>query len=179
MTKFTQYGLVLVGALTLAACGGNSAVLPEEHDGTIDPAAQSEYETVETTPVEPVADPEAWKADPLNHPDSPLQARVIYFEFDDASLTEEGRDIVEVHAKYLAANAGQNIVLEGHADERGTREYNIALGQQRAETVRRMMLLYGVASTQIRVLSYGEEKPAVFGHDEQSWALNRRVVVRY
>lgn len=176
MNKFKQIGLGFFGAATLAACGGNSAVLPEEHNQSIDPAAQSQYETVETTGIE---DADAWKSDPLNHPDSPLQQRVIYFGFDDASLTEEGRNLVELHAKYLAANPSQNIVLEGHADERGTREYNIALGQQRAETVRRMMMLYGVSSSQVRVLSYGEEKPAVFGHDEQSWALNRRVEVRY
>lgn len=178
MKMIMRFGLVVASTAMIVACGGNSAVIPEEDMGGVDPAAveTNDYNDVQTSGL---ADPDAWKVDPLNHPDSPLHMRVIYFGFDDASLTEEGRGLVEAHAKFLAGNAAQNIVLEGHADERGTREYNIALGQQRAETVRRMMLLYGVSSTQIRVLSYGEEKPAEFGHDDQSWALNRRVEIRY
>lgn len=178
MKKFMRFGLVIASAAMIAACGGKSATLPDYEEGGVDPAAagNNDYNDVQTSGL---ADPDAWKADPLNHPDSPLQKRVVYFEFDDASLTTEGRGLVEAHAKYLASNQSQNIVLEGHADERGTREYNIALAQQRAETVRRMMLLYGVSSTQIRVLSYGEEKPAALGHDKQSWALNRRVEIRY
>lgn len=178
MKNIMRFGLVVASTAMIAACGGNSATLPDYEEGGVDPASvdNGDYNDVQTSGL---ADPDAWKADPLNHPDSPLQKRVVYFGFDDASLTTEGRGLVEAHAKYLAANAGQHIVLEGHADERGTREYNIALGQQRAETVRRMMLLYGVSSAQIRVLSYGEEKPAVFGHDDQSWTLNRRVEIRY
>lgn len=170
----TRSVLLVSGLLLLAACGGQDAVQPDENTG-FDPAGAestaAETSTVETTP--------AWHADPLNHPDSPLQERVIYFGFDDANLTDQGRALVEAHAKFLAANPSQSVLLQGHADERGTREYNIALGQQRADSVRRMMLLYGVTPAQLRVISYGEEKPAVFGHDERSWALNRRVEVRY
>jgi peptidoglycan-associated lipoprotein len=177
MKNTLRNGLLVSAIALLAACGGQDVVNPDDNGG-FDPAASNgdggngaEVTTIDRGP--------AWQVDPLNHPDSPLQNRVIYFAFDDSSLSEEGRQLVEAHAKFLAANPSQNVVLEGHADERGTREYNIALGQQRAESVRRMMLLYGVTPAQIRVLSYGEEKPAVFGHDERSWALNRRVELRY
>lgn len=169
--------LVAGSVALLAACGGQDAINPDENGG-FDPAGSNgangngaEITTIDRGP--------AWQVDPLNHPDSPLQQRVIYFGFDDANLTEEGRKLVEAHAQFLASNPSQAVVLEGHADERGTREYNIALGQQRAESVRRMMLLFGVTPAQIRILSYGEEKPAVFGHDERSWSLNRRVEIRY
>lgn len=177
MKQVLRNALVASSIALLAACGGQDAVQPDENNN-FDPAGSAgasgsgaEVATIDRGP--------AWQVDPLNHPDSPLQERVIYFGFDDASLTEEGRKLVEAHAKFLADSPAQAVVLEGHADERGTREYNIALGQQRAESVRRMMLLYGVTPSQIRVLSYGEEKPAVFGHDERSWSLNRRVEIRY
>ncbi len=177
MNKILRNGLLVSGIALLAACGGQDVVKTDENGG-FDPAASNgsngsgaQVTTIERGP--------AWQVDPLNHPDSPLQSRVIYFAFDDSSLSAEGRQLVEAHAKYLAATPSESVVLEGHADERGTREYNIALGQQRAESVRRMMLLYGVTPAQIRILSYGEEKPAALGHDERSWSLNRRVELRY
>lgn len=176
MKQILRNSLLASAAVFLAACGGTQAVNSDDENG-FDPAGSNGAGSgAETVVIERGGD---WKADPLNHPDSPLQARVIYFAFDDASLTEEGRNVVEQHAKFLAGAPSQSVVLEGHADERGTREYNIALGQQRAESVRRMMLLYGVTPSQIRVLSYGEEKPAVFGHDDRSWSLNRRVEISY
>ena len=181
MNKLLQTALTGTAVLMLVACGGSGAVNPDGPGaGGVDPAgvggANGAGGGAEVITYE---NGSAWKADPLNHPDSPLQQRVIYFEFDDSSLTEEGRQLVEQHAQFLASNPAQTVTLEGHADERGTREYNIALGQQRAESVRRMMLLYGVSPSQLSVVSYGEEKPAVFGHDERSWALNRRVELRY
>ena len=115
----------------------------------------------------------------LDDPDSPLSNRTVYFEFDSSEVTAEDREVIDLHARYLAANPQQRVVLEGHADERGSREYNIGLGDRRAQSVRRLMEFQGVAPDQLRTVSYGEEKPAVEGSDEQAWSRNRRVEIVY
>jgi len=116
---------------------------------------------------------------PWNDPNNPLSNRTIYFEFDSIDVPSEYVPVITTHAEFLATNPNISVVLEGHADERGTREYNIALGEQRARAVSNMMKLHGVRTTQMEFVSYGEEKPARFGHDEQSWHLNRRVEIVY
>jgi peptidoglycan-associated lipoprotein len=108
-----------------------------------------------------------------------LAKRTIYFDFDSSEIKGEGTDIVAAHAKYLATNPGTRVRLEGHTDERGSREYNIGLGERRAQSVRRALLLQGAADAQISTVSYGEERPAVAGHDEEAWAKNRRVEIVY
>ena len=108
-----------------------------------------------------------------------LAKRTVYFDFDSSEIKGEGTDIVAAHAKYLAANPGTRVRLEGHTDERGSREYNIGLGERRAQAVRRALLLQGAADAQISTVSYGEERPAVPGHDEAAWAKNRRVEFVY
>jgi peptidoglycan-associated lipoprotein len=108
-----------------------------------------------------------------------LAKRVVYFDFDNSEIKGEGTDIVAAHAKYLAANPSTRVRLEGHTDERGSREYNIGLGERRAQAVRRALLLQGAADAQISTVSYGEERPAVAGHDEAAWAKNRRVEIVY
>jgi len=115
----------------------------------------------------------------LNDPNSPLAQRIIYFEFDSSDVAEQDRGIVAAHAAFLAANPGVKVNVEGHADERGAREYNIGLGDQRAQSVRRMLEFQGVAPMQISTVSFGEEKPAVEGHDESAWSMNRRVELVY
>lgn len=109
----------------------------------------------------------------------PLSKRVVYFEFDSSVLTPEAQQIVEAHANYLANNPGLALVLEGHADERGTREYNLALGERRANSVAQLMQGLGVGGDSIRSISYGEERPVALGSDESSWSLNRRVEILY
>ncbi|NRQ01009.1 peptidoglycan-associated lipoprotein Pal [Marinobacterium sp. xm-d-530] len=104
---------------------------------------------------------------------------VFYFDFDQAVVKQEGFSDLEAHAKYLSNNPGATVRLEGHADERGTREYNIALGEQRANAVARLLMVNGAGSNQIETISYGEEKPAMLGHTEAEWALNRRVELSY
>lgn len=104
---------------------------------------------------------------------------VFYFDFDKAVVRQEGFADLEAHARYLAQNPSASVRLEGHADERGTREYNIALGERRAQAVERLLVVNGAAASQIETVSYGEEKPAVLGHSEQSWAQNRRVELKY
>jgi peptidoglycan-associated lipoprotein len=108
-----------------------------------------------------------------------LAKRIVYFDFDSSEIKGEGTDIVAAHAKYLAAHPGTRVRLEGHTDERGSREYNIGLGERRAQSVRRALLLQGAADAQISTVSYGEERPAVAGHDETAWAKNRRVEILY
>lgn len=119
--------------------------------------------------------------DPFNDPSSPLykQKRTIYFALDSSEVSSDDRPTVSAHGKYLASNAGQRVTLEGHADERGSREYNLALGESRANAVRQLLLAEGAAANQIQTLSYGEEKPAEDGHDEDAWQYNRRVEFVY
>jgi peptidoglycan-associated lipoprotein len=123
--------------------------------------------------------PAGWQGDPLDDPDGMLAKRIVYFDFDSASMRAEGREILEAHAQYLAEQPNASVTLEGHADERGTREYNIALGERRGQAVRRLLTLLGVSDGQVRTVSFGEERPAVFGHDESSWWQNRRVELNY
>ncbi len=115
----------------------------------------------------------------LSDPNSPLAQRVIYFAFDSSEVAEQDRPLVEAHAAFLAANPTVKVNVEGHTDERGSREYNIGLGDRRAQAIRRMLEFQGVAPNQITVVSYGEEKPAVEGHDESAWSMNRRVELVY
>ena len=108
-----------------------------------------------------------------------LATRIVYFDFDSAVIKGEGVDVVAAHAKYLASHAEARVRLEGNTDERGSREYNIGLGDRRAQAVHRALLLQGVTEGQITTVSYGEERPADPGHDESAWAKNRRVEIVY
>lgn len=118
-------------------------------------------------------------ANALNDPNSPLSTRVIYFDYDSTAIRSDFEGVVQAHASYLAANPSTAITLEGHADERGTPEYNLALGERRALALRRQLVLLGATAGQIRSVSYGEERPVSEGHDEQAYGLNRRVEIIY
>ena len=108
-----------------------------------------------------------------------LATRIVYFDFDSSEIKGAATDLVAAHAKYLATHSGTRVRLEGHTDERGSREYNIGLGERRAQAVRRALLLQGATDAQITTVSYGAERPAVTGHDEAAWAKNRRVEIVY
>jgi len=118
-------------------------------------------------------------ANPLRDPNNILSKRTVYFEFDSFTVADQYKPIVEAHAKYLAANRAARVTLQGHADERGSREYNIALGQKRADAVKRMMTVIGTQETIVETVSFGKEKPRNMGHDEAAWAENRRVDIIY
>lgn len=105
--------------------------------------------------------------------------RVVYFDYDSFEVRADYAALLEANARYLKANSGRKVALEGHTDERGGREYNLALGQKRAEAVRRSLSLLGVSEAQMEPVSFGEEKPAAFGSDEASYAKNRRVELTY
>lgn len=115
----------------------------------------------------------------LDDPSSPLSKRVIFFMYDSSEVMPEYISVINAHASFLASNPGRAVVLEGHADERGSSEYNVALGEQRAKSVAKLMKLEGVSDSQLQLVSFGEEKPAVPGHDESAWQQNRRVEIAY
>lgn len=106
-------------------------------------------------------------------------AHVVFFDYDSFTIKAEARPVIENHARFLQTNKQRKAMLEGHTDERGGREYNLALGQKRAEAVQRALVQLGVSDTQIEPVSYGKEKPAAQGADEASWAKNRRVEFKY
>jgi peptidoglycan-associated lipoprotein len=116
---------------------------------------------------------------PLKDPKNILSKRTVYFDYDSYVVKDEYRAMVDAHAKYLQANKGTRVTLQGHADERGSREYNIALGQKRADAVKKLMQLLGATEIQIETVSFGKEKPKAEGHDETAWAQNRRVEIIY
>jgi peptidoglycan-associated lipoprotein len=115
----------------------------------------------------------------FNDPNNPLSKRTIYFMLDSSEVMPDFVTVISAHSQYLIANPSQHITLEGNGDERGSREYNIALGEQRAKSVASMMKARGVSENQLNVVSYGEEKPAVLGNNEGAWEKNRRVEVAY
>jgi len=108
-----------------------------------------------------------------------LAKRTVYFDFDSSEIKGEGTDIVAAHAKYLASHSSARVRLEGNTDDRGSREYNIGLGERRAQAVRRALLLQGATEAQLQTVSYGAERPAAVGNDESAWAKNRRVEIVY
>jgi peptidoglycan-associated lipoprotein len=115
----------------------------------------------------------------LTDPNSPLSKRSVYFDFDSNAVKDDYRGLVTAHARYLADKRDAHIRIEGNCDERGSREYNLALGQRRAESVKKVMTVLGVADGRIETTSYGEEKPVAMGHDEAAWAQNRRADIKY
>lgn len=168
--KFMRNALIILGlALVVMAC--TKAVKPTPPPA---PATVAAPVTV-ATPAQAAAP----AVSPLDDPASPLANRVVYFDFDKSDIKPEFLDTLTAHAKYLVANPGQKIRIEGYTDERGTVEYNIALGDRRAQAVRRFMLFQGVSESQLSTVSYGEAHPADAGHDETAWAKNRRAVIVY
>jgi peptidoglycan-associated lipoprotein len=118
--------------------------------------------------------------DPLKDPNSPLYKHSVFFDFDSNAVKDEYRGTITAHSRYLTGDRKDTrIRIEGNCDERGSREYNLALGQRRAEAVKKVMTVLGVQDGRIETISYGEEKPAAMGHDESSWAQNRRADIKY
>ena len=113
-------------------------------------------------------------SNPLRDPNNILSKRSVYFDFDSYVVRDEFKPLVEAHGRYLQSNRNARMTIQGNADERGSHEYNLALGQRRADSVKRMMTLLGATDTQIETVSFGKEKPRNAGHDEVAWAENRR-----
>ena len=168
--------LVLLLSVFLFGC---SSTEEKKDEVTIEDQGMPVEEGTADTQTYGTEEDERSKMSALDDPNSPLATRIIYFDFDSSEVQAQYRPVVEAHAKYLAANPNVSITLEGHADERGSREYNLALGERRAESVKQQMTVLGASSAQIRLVSYGEERPAIDGHDDYSWSQNRRVEILY
>jgi peptidoglycan-associated lipoprotein len=172
MRPITTLALILSSALVLTACGSSvkldDNVKVEDRTGTANSA--------DARTVAPIT---TGSTDPLNDPKGVLAKRSVYFDYDSFIVKDEFKPVVEAHAKYLAANKGRKIVIQGNTDERGGREYNLALGQKRAEAVRKSLSVLGVSETQMEAVSFGKEKPKANGSDEAAWAENRRADLAY
>lgn len=143
-------------------------------------ATQSDSGSSQTQPADQdKLDSRALGTNVLKDPNSPLSKRIVYYEYDSAAIKDEYRPLIRAHAKYLADQRSARMTVQGHTDERGSREYNLALGQRRAEGVKKAMSVLGASDNQIDTVSYGEEQPAVTGSDESSWAKNRRAAIIY
>ena len=168
MNKSSVLKISLLAAF-VAGCASNSIPDPDPSVETADTNAASDtYDSGDVGRGESLAD------------DASAQlGTVIYFDFDQAELKPEFVDLLARHADRLSNSTGIQVRLEGHADERGSREYNVGLGERRSQTVRSILLANGVSTDQLSTVSFGEEEPAVAGSGEQSYALNRRVEVNY
>ena len=174
--------LIITMALVLSACGSSETKPDEEvivEDRTSDTLDTDSTDTDSDVSVSSADEYSSFDVDELNDPSSHLSVRIIYFAYDSSEVRPEFRPAIEAHASYLASHPDTIMTLEGHTDERGSREYNLALGESRAEAVKRQMTLLGASAGQIRIVSYGEEQPAVDGHDENAWSQNRRVNILY
>jgi peptidoglycan-associated lipoprotein len=172
-TWSVNIAITLTLALALTACGGSSAIRGSGSSGEGKSAG-----TMGSASETGTAGGNSAEGRMVMSGERPDKTRV-YFEFDSSTIDSESRRIVEQHAAYLAAHPGIKINLTGHADERGTREYNLALGDRRDASVERMLEVLGVSSERITTISFGEERPLAMGHDETSWRVNRRVEFIY
>lgn len=173
----TALKIILLASLTaiLAACAGRGGEVPAEPEPT-PPAEPTTAPEVEVDRVDPANYADSRN---LDNPDSVLSQRVIYFEFDRSDVRPEFLPIISAHAAYVSANPTARVLLEGHADERGSREYNLGLGERRGQSVLELMLAEGAARSQIEVVSYGEERPVCRQSSEACWERNRRVEIVY
>lgn len=169
MPQLMNKTLAVAALLALGACSSGVKLDDTAKAGAGEPAAG------DTRAVQPVD----VSRDPLNDPNSPLAKRSVYFDFDSYSVKPDYQGMLTEHAKYLGGNKGRKILIQGNTDERGTSEYNLALGQKRAEAVRRSLSSLGVPDGQMEAVSLGKEKPKAQGHDEAAWAENRRADITY
>lgn len=170
----------MAAAVFLLACSSTplpppvSTAVPAQPPAPVAPPAPAGVPQTEAAPVaRPVLPP---YLDPAN---TLYQQHSVYFDFDQSVIRPEGRQVLEMHGKYLAAHPGLSIRVEGNTDEQGGAEYNLALGQKRAEAVVRTLKVLGVSDGQMEAVSFGKEKPVALGHDEESHAENRRADLRY
>jgi peptidoglycan-associated lipoprotein len=170
------FRLILLGLVATLLAGCPSTQTIPDSDATAEPT----YEERSTAETGGLSESGMGEGEFIDDPFAAGElANVIYFDFDSSEIRPEDTDIVARHAIQLRDNPAWSVRLEGHADERGSREYNIGLGERRAQTVRRMLLIQGASASQIVTVSFGEERPAAFGSDEDAYAQNRRVEFKY
>ena len=162
----------IVLANLLAACASEK---PKEPEAAPAPAPAPAVEAPAPAPAPaPVVE-----VDPLNDPNSILAKRSAYFPFDVSAIQEGDKAMLEAHGKYLGEHPDRKVRVEGNCDERGSKEYNLGLGQRRADSVKKMLILSGAKASQIETISYGEEKPVCTEHNESCWKQNRRADIKY
>jgi len=170
--------LIIATALLAAACASKDTKTEAQVDDKSKPIADARP-APDSSQSKPITDTRPF-GDPLKDPNSPLAKRSVYFDFDSNAVKDEYRNLITAHSRYMTADKKDaRIRIEGNCDERGSREYNLALGQRRAEAVKKVMTVLGVQDGRIETTSYGEEKPMAMGHDESSWAQNRRADIKY
>ena len=147
--------------------------------GEIKPPVAAVKPIPDTAPVVKPVTSKPVVANPLKDPNNILSKRSVFFDYDSSVIKDEFKPMVSAHARYLTQNRSAKIAIQGNTDERGSREYNIALGQRRADSVKQMMLLLGAQESQIETVSFGEEKPRAAGKDEASYSQNRRGDIVY
>ncbi|HJV00310.1 peptidoglycan-associated lipoprotein Pal [Duganella sp. LX20W] len=173
MRKLSSLAFALTTAAILSACS-TPVKLSEPA-----PVVESKPAPAPAADTRTVAPVETKSIDPLDDPKGVLANRSVYFDFDSYVVRADGKPVVENHSAYLTKNKQRNILIQGNTDERGGAEYNLALGQKRAEAVRKAMGALGVPESQIEAVSLGKEKPKAEGHDEAAWAQNRRADIVY
>ena len=181
MMKTTRIWLSLIAAALLFAGCSSTAKKDDGGDGgeTTEAPAAVEDRSGESAQTSGASQASGWQGNPLDNPDSLLYSKVVYFDFDQSDIRGEYVDMLRAHADYLNSNRNVTVTIEGHCDERGSREYNIGLGERRANAVKSFLQAEGVSGSQINTISYGEERPADLGHDESAWSRNRRGVLVY
>jgi peptidoglycan-associated lipoprotein len=167
----------LFSALALALLYGCASTPTDEAQPGAAAPGTAPGAPVTARPVQPPVGVQA--GSPLKDPASALSKRSVFYELDKADIKDEYRPVIQAHGKYLAERRGTKILVQGNCDERGSREYNIALGQRRAEGVKRMLVLMGASESQVESVSLGEEKPRCADHNEGCWSQNRRSDMLY
>ena len=169
--------LTLLMALFLTACGGKKKDVVAVEDAGANTSGAESYDPSTGNPWGvPGYSEDQLRA--LGITENPLNYKIVYFQYNSSSVDERSRIIIDAHARNLGRNGGAQVGLEGHADERGTRDYNLALGERRAQEVGRLLNAGGASST-VQTISYGEERPVDPGHNESAWQQNRRVAINY
>jgi peptidoglycan-associated lipoprotein len=174
--KLNMLKVISVLALSLLFAGCSSMTGTKDDQANSGGATVTDSSGASTTGASQGGE---WTGNPLDNPDSLLFTKVIYFDYDVDQIRSDFFDAVVAHGEYLAANPSVTVTIEGHADERGSREYNIGLGERRANNVKRLLLAQGASDSQINTISYGEEQPAAMGSNEAAWSENRRAVFAY
>jgi peptidoglycan-associated lipoprotein len=167
-----KYALILGAALLMAGCGSSVKLddVPVEDRAGASVSADSNAAGKGVSSVQ---------LDKSELGVAPAGPRIVYFDYDSYVIKPEFQSVIEAHARHIKADKNRKVSIEGHTDERGGREYNLALGQKRAEAVRRALVLLGAADSQIEAVSFGKEKPAAQGSDEAAWSKNRRAEITY
>ncbi|MDR0250617.1 MAG: peptidoglycan-associated lipoprotein Pal [Burkholderiales bacterium] len=182
MSRLLKLGFLVFVAVALAACSST----PSDEGAPVDDRTITSGSTADGTGTSGAggtgitgADVDSRAGNELRDPANILSRRSVFFAFDSYVVEDQYRPLVEAHARYLVSHPAARMIVQGHADERGTHEYNLALGQRRADAVKRMMTLLGARESQIETVSFGKEKPRNPGHDETAWAENRRTDIVY